>query len=91
MPFIPHIRLGQTFHKPSLRRSYKTSAGEHITNQPLDAKHKHERRLRQERRLKKIKVNFDQRRLNNRRKQITAEEIEQPDNDNIGLHINTQA
>lgn len=88
MPFIPHIRLGQTFNRAPIRRGYKTSASEQITNQPLDAKLRHERRLRQERRLKNIKVNFDQRRRNNRRKQMTAEE---PDNGNVGLHINTQA
>ena len=91
MSFIPHIRLGQTFNRPSLRRGYKTSASEQITNQPLDAKHKRERRQRQERRLKKIKVNFAQRRHNNRRNQMTVEEIEKPGNGNVGLHINTQA
>ena len=91
MPFIPHIRLGQVFHKPSIRRGNKTSASEEITNNALDAKHKRERRLRQERRLKKIKVSFDQRRRNNRRKQNTAEDIEKLDNENIGNHINTQA
>jgi len=91
MPFIPNIRLGQVFHKPSIRRGNKTSAGEEITNKALDAKHTRERRLRQDRRLKKIKVSFDQRRHSNRRKQKSTDVIEKTDNDNIGTHINTQA
>jgi hypothetical protein len=91
MPNIPHIRFGQAVHKPSIRRGHKTSASEEITNKALDAKHKRERRLRQERRFKKIKVSFDQRRRSNRRKQSTAEDIEKPDNNSIGSHINTQA
>jgi len=97
MPFIPNIRLGQTLHKPSLRRSHKTSASEHITNKTLDTKQRRERRLKQERRLKKIKVSFDQRRRDNRRKQNAdadiekLEKLEKLDNDDIGLHINTEA
>jgi len=91
MPFIPHIRHGQVFNKPSIRRGHKPSASEEVTNNAPDTKHKRERRLRQERRLKKIKVSFDQRRRRNRRKQNATNEIEKSDNGNIGTHINTQA
>jgi len=91
MPFIPHLRFGQVFHKPSIRRGNKTSASEETPNKALNKQHKRERRLRQERRLKRIRVSFDKRRLSNRRKEIEAEDIEKSDNNNIGIHINTQA
>jgi len=91
MPFIPHIRLGQVFQRPFLRRGHKASASEHISNKANETKLKRERRLRRERRLKNIKVSFDQRRRNNRRKQVTAEDIEKLDSNSVGQHINTQA
>lgn len=91
MPFIPHIRFGQVFQRSSLRRGHKTSASEHISNKALETKQNRERRLRQERRLKNIKVSFDQRRRLNRRKQGTAEDIDQLDSASVGQHINTQA
>jgi len=91
MPFIPHLRFGQVLHKPSIRRGHKTSASEETSNKAPDTQHTRERRLRQERRLKRIRVRFDKRRLNNRRKQNEAEGIEKSDNNNIGRHINTKA
>jgi len=91
MPFIPHLRFSQVLHKPSIRRGHKASASEEISNKALDTQRKRERRFRQERRLKRIKVSFDQRRRSNRRKQSIDENTEELSNNNIGSHINTQA
>ena len=91
MPYIPHLRFNHILHKPSIRRGHKISASEETPSKAPDTQHKRERRLRQERRLKRIRVSLDRRRRINRRKQSETEYIAKSDNTRIGRHINTQA
>ena len=91
MPIIPPIQPRRTLARHTLRRNDKTPASERIRNNAQDAMHKRDRRLKNERRLQNIKINFDRRRQSNRRRHSAAEHADETDNNNVGQHINTQA
>lgn len=90
MPIIPPIRPGQTLTKQAPRKR-RANANERVASDLQQATHGRERRFKQERRLKRIKMSFDRRHRGNRRLQNNAAEDAAETQNNIGQHINTKA
>ena len=90
MPTIPSVQPGPIVNRRTIRRNQKATASEQATDSVNDAPQRRERRFRHERRLKKIKVRFDQRKAINRRRQPQAAASDEQGN-SIGQHINTKA
>jgi len=90
MPIIPTVRPGTQTNRRTLRRSQKATASEQAADSVNEAPQRRERRFRQERRLRKVKVRFDRRQVRNRRGQQQAVTSNEQGSD-IGQLINTKA